>query len=170
MVATIRHLRLVEDTENFIQMVVDLTAEQRYLHDDAVMHQTLYEGVGDSFLHLIAIIVVGFVVDVDNRHLNIPHPMSEEINGHHGYGKAIVAVMANIAFITVLCAQVLPEAQRLRLQPCLLQLYKDEMLAAVALPDGSREVDTKHGNLVTRLIGVFVWTRLDAHDIFLQQC
>ena len=53
-------------------------------------------------------------------------------------------------------AEVLAEAERLRLEPSLLELYKDELQAAVVLAYLRPEVDAEHGYLVARAVGILV--------------
>ena len=78
---------------------------------------------------------------IDNRFLDVPHLVAQQIDGHHGQCVLVGALSNDVARVLVLHTQILAEAQRLRGQPRLLQLYEDEVLAAVGLANGGSEVD-----------------------------
>ena len=80
-----------------------------YLHDDAVVGETVDKGVGEPFLHLFAIIVIRTVVHIKHRLFYLAHLVAQQIHRHHGQGVAVLAVLLDIAFVLVLHAEVLSE-------------------------------------------------------------
>ena len=156
---------LVEDTQHHVQTVVDLSVQPRYLYDDAVVCQTLHEGIGQTFRHHVAIIVVRLVMDIDDWLLDVAHFMSQQIDGNGG--QRIVAF--HVLRVRVVHAEILAEAQRLGLKPRLLQLYENQMLRAVVLADGGSEVDTIDRKRVALVVGIFMWAHFHLYHILLQQ-
>ena len=101
------------------------------LYDDAVVGQAVNERVWQSFGHDFPVVVIRLVPYIEDRFLDVPHLMPQQIDGHHGNGMLVGAVFVNVTGVFILDAQVLPETKRLCGNPCLLQFYKDKMLAAV---------------------------------------
>ena len=66
-------------------------------------------------------------------------------------------------------AKILAEAQCLCLQPCLLQLYQNQLQASVFLPNLGSEVNAEHRNLVTRTVGIFMLAHLNFGHFPLQK-
>ena len=161
--------RLVEDAQHLVEAVVYLPVQTRYLHDDAVMGQALDERVGQALGHRVAVIVVGIVAHIEHRLLYVTHLVPQDIDGHHGKGIPLTAVGDDVLLALVLHAQVLAEAQGLRLQPGLLHLYQDEALAAVGLAHRGTEVDAEHRQGIALAVAVFVGAHLGLHDVLLQQ-
>ena len=161
---------LVKHAEHFFEPVVDLSVQQRDLHDDTVVDETVDKRVGESLRDLVALVVVGLVVDIEHGHVDLPNPMSEDIDGHHrnAVGRAHLLVH-HVLRVGILGTEILPEAQGLRLQPCLLQFNEDQAQRAVGLADACPEVDAKHGDVVTIAIGVLVAAYLHLHHLFLEQ-
>ena len=69
-------LCLVEHAQHLVKPVVDLPVQTRYLYDDAVVGQTVDKGIGESFGHPTLIVVVGFVMYVDDGFFYIAHLMA----------------------------------------------------------------------------------------------
>jgi len=95
--------------------------------------------------------------------------VAQQIHGYHRQGMAVAAFLDDVLRVLVLHAEVLSEAERLRLQPCLLQFNEDEMLAAVFLANRGSEVDAEHRERVALVVGILVGTNLHARDVLLEQ-
>ena len=113
-------VRLVEYTEHLLQPVVDTATEQGYLDDDTVVREALYKGVVLLAYNLIAIVVIGIVIDVDDRCLYVVHPMAEQIDGYHRQGVLVGTILHYVFFAAILGTKVLAEPQGLGFQPRLL--------------------------------------------------
>ena len=100
---------LVETEEHLVELGVDTPVEQWYLHDYAIMGKAGDKRVGHSRLHLVAIIVIGFVADVNHWLLNIAHPMAKQIYCHHGQGMLLRTLARDIFLPVVLCTKILAE-------------------------------------------------------------
>ena len=100
---------LVKDTEHFVQAVVDLTMQARYLDDDTIMSQTLNKSIGQSFAHFLVIVVVSTMANIKNRLLYVAHFVPKDIDGNRGVGKALLTARHDVFGIGVLHAQVLAE-------------------------------------------------------------
>ena len=160
-------LGLVEDAKHLFKTVVHLAAQQRYLHDDAVVLQTLHEWVRLGERHFVAVVVVHLVPCIDNGFVDVAHAVSEEIYGNGGKGVFPVSVLAHVLLVVVLQGEILPEAQCLRLQPCLLQFDKNEVFLAVVLPDGGGKVHAEHRYCLAHDVGVFMPAHLHVHHLLL---
>ena len=55
--------------------------------------------------------------------------MAKQIDGHHG--QCVLATVYHIVGIVILHAQVLAEAQRLRLKPCFLEFNQYQLLRTI---------------------------------------
>ena len=101
--------------------------QQRNLHNDAVMDEAVDKRVGKALGHLAALVVVRLMVDIEHGHVDVPHPVSENINCHHrdAVGRAQL-LLHHIFLVGILGAEILPEAQGLRVQPRLLQLDENQ--------------------------------------------
>ena len=73
-------LRLVEDTQHTVQPVVDAAMEAGNLHNDAVVGQALHKRIGHALRHLMAFVVVGLVLHIEDRLRDIAHQMAQEID------------------------------------------------------------------------------------------
>ena len=91
--------------------------------------------------------------------------MPQQIDGHHGHGE----VAAHVLRAAVLHAEILAEAQGLRLHPSLLQLNKGDAFAALCVAYGGGEVKAEHRQLVALVITVFMGTHIDLYHVFLQK-
>ena len=108
-------LRLVEHAQHFLQPIVHLTMEKRYLHDNAVMDEALHEWVGNAIGHYIAIIIVSFMIDIEHWHIDVTNSMSQQVDGYHRNGIAVIVVLArHILRVAVLRTKILTETQGLR--------------------------------------------------------
>ena len=143
-----------------------MSVQTRYLHNDTVMCQTIHERVGQPLRHDVVIIVTRLVAHVQHRFLYVAHLMAQQINGHHRQG---MSPIRHVLRIRIVYAQILPEAQRLSVQPSLLQFYQNKVLMAVSLPYGCAEVDAEHRQGVAVLITILVGAHLHGHHVLLQQ-
>ena len=159
-------VRLIEHAQYHVKVIVDLAVQPWNLYDDTVMRKTLHERVWQSLGYDIFIIIVGFVIDVQNGFLNISHFVPQQVYCHHG--ERVVAL--HVLWIAVLHSQILAEPQRLCFYPCLLQLHKNQPLPAVCLPDGGAEVNAEHREVLALVIAVLVRTHLHVCHFLLQQC
>ena len=117
---------LVKHAEHLFQPVIDLSVQKRNLDNDAVMDEAVNKRVREALRHLMAFIVVGFMVDIEYGHVNLSYSMPKDIHRHHGNTIGRVYLFAyHILRVCILCTEILPEAQRLRFQPCFLQLNED---------------------------------------------
>ena len=165
------HLGLVEEAQHLVEAVVDLTAQTGYLHDDAVVHQALHEGIGDALRHLVAVIVVRLVVDIEHGLLDVAHLVAKQIDRYHGDAVVhqSVLVLHDILGVGIVGAEVLTEAQRLSLEPRFLQFDEHEVVAAVCLAHTGSEVDAKHRNLVSATVGILMAAHIHLHHLLLEQ-
>ena len=107
--------------------------------------------------------------DIDNRLGDVAYTMTKQIDGNHRKGMPVLAVLDDILLAAVLGSEILTEAQRLRLYPCLLQLYEDKMLTAILLAYRSTKVNAEHRDVITRGIDILMGTLCYLDDILLQQ-
>ena len=137
-------IRLVKHAENFVQTVIDMSVQQGDLHDDAVVREAFYEGVGFIAFQEIAIVVVGVMVHVNHGRIDIAHSVAKQIDSHHRECVLVFAVFDNVLLSAVLRTEVLSEAQRLRFQPGFLQFDKHQMLVTIVFAYSGGEVNAKH--------------------------
>ena len=102
-----------------------------------------------AVLHHLAVIVVHIMIDINHRLFYIAHTMAEQIYSHHRIGEALGRVGANVHLVAILRAKILPKAQRLGVEPCLLQFDKHHavfkrLAISVFLSHGGSKVNTKH--------------------------
>ena len=162
---------LVKHAEHFVQSVVDLSVQEWYLYDDAVMDETVDKGVGKPLGYLVTVVIIRLMVDIKHGHVYISDPVPENIYSHHWNAVGRAHLLVNhVLGVGVLRAEILSEAKGLCLQPCLLQFDEYQALRPVVLADACPEVDAEHGNVVPKAIGVLVTAYLHFHDLFLQQC
>ncbi len=167
-------LGLVKNAQHTLKPVVHLSLEQGYLHNNAIMGETFHKRFFLSLRHDLSIIVEHIMVDIDHRFLDVAHAMAKQINSYHRIGKPFRRIVTDIYLVAVLCTKILAKAQRLGIEPCLLQLNQDYPLLhfpfpCISLSDRCRKVYAKHGERVTRGVGIFVRSHLYPHDLFLQQ-
>ena len=114
--STLRQVqRLVKHTQHLVQTVIDLTMQARNLYNNAVVRQTVYKRIRNPFGDSLFIIVVGIMMDIDDRLINVSYFMSKNIDGNHGHGIALLAVGHNIFLALILHAEILAKTQCLRL-------------------------------------------------------
>ena len=135
---------LVEDTQHLVQPVVDLTVKTRYLHNDTVVIETVYELVGDAASHWLVLIVEGLMAHIHHRLFYLTHRMSQQIDGYHRQGVPVGAAGDDVLRILVVYAQVLTETQGLGGEPGLLQLYQDKLLFTIGFKDSGTKVDAEN--------------------------
>ena len=101
---------LVKNTEHLFQSVVDLSVQEWNLHDDAVMDKAVDKRVRKTLGNLVTLVIVGFMIDIEHRHIDMPYPMPENIYCHHRNPIGRAHLFAHhILGIGILCAEVLPE-------------------------------------------------------------
>ena len=140
-----------------------------YLNDDAVVRQALYEGVVHAIDYQVAVIVVHLVVHIHHGCLNRSHLVAQKVDGNHGQRMHAAPAARHVAFMAVLEAQVLAEAQHLRLHPCLLHLYEDGLPLSLLVYHGSPEVDAVDREVVGEFVVVLVVAHVHLHHLLLQQ-
>ena len=102
-----------------------MAAQQRYLHDDAVVRQAVYKRVGQSLGNQLFVVVIRLVLDIEYRFVDVAHPVAQQIDSHHG--QSMLATVLHVVRVVVLYAQVLSETQCLRFKPGLLKLYQNKL-------------------------------------------
>ena len=164
-------LRLVEDTQHTVQPVVDAAMKAGNLHNDAVVGQALHKRIGHALRHLMAFVVVGLVLHIEDRLRDIAHQMAQEIDRHHrnGIARGSKVLLEHIFLVAVLRTKILTEAERLRGKPRLLQLDQDEVDTTIGLAHLRAKVDAKHGDVPATDIGILVATHLHADHLLLEQ-
>ena len=162
-------LLLVKYAQHLCQAVVHPSVQKRYLHNDTVVGKALYEWVGHSFCHLIAVIVIRFVAYIKHWLLDVAHAVTEQIHCYHGDAVAVGAtVLVYVVRIGILGAEILAETQSLRFQPCLLQFYEHKFQAAVILTHLCPEVNAEHRDFIVSAIGVLMLAHIHLHHLFLK--
>ena len=135
------------------------------------MHKAVDKGVGQSFAHLVALIVECLVIHIKHRLLNITHTMTQEVNRDHRYGISFrIVFLKNIFGVSVVSAKILTESQGFGFEPSFLQFNQYELQATIFVADLRAEIDSKHRHLIAGAVGVFVATHLHIHHFFFQQC
>ena len=162
---------LVENAQHLIQTVVNLTMKQRNLHNDTTMYQTVYKWVRKTFRYLVAIVIICLMINVKHRYINVTNLMTKNINGNHRQTiRRPHLVVYHILRIGILRAEILPETERLRFKPRLLQFNEDEPYRTIILTNLGTKVNTKHGDVVPCAIGILVPANFNRDHFFLQQC
>ena len=77
------HACLVKNAEYLIQMVVHLPMQTGYLHDDAVVVQTVDKRVWQPLGDRLLVIVEGLMAHIDDRLLDVAHGVAQQVDGHH---------------------------------------------------------------------------------------
>ena len=108
------------------------------------------------------------VIHVNHWRVDIPHTVAKQINGHHGQSVLVFALLDDVFLSVVLRTKILSESQRLRFQPCFLQLDENQMLMPVVFADCGSEVNAEHGDAVARGVDIFVRTLLHLYHLLLQ--
>ena len=160
-------LRLVENAQQPLQPVMDVSMQQGNLNDDTAVRQALHKGVRHAFGHGLVIVVHGMVVDVEDRLLDVAHTMAKQIDGDHRHG--VLAVIGHVTRVLILQSEILAEAQRLCLHPRLLQLNEHQVLTAVGLAHRGAEVNAQHGQARALVVDKLMGAHLDVHDVLLEQ-
>ena len=114
------HESLVENAEDLVETVVHFAVQQRYLHDDAVVVQTIHKFVRYAPHHGLVLVIVYLVTYVYYRVFYLAYLMPEQINRHHRQGVAVGAVSHDILRILIVHSEILTEAKSLRGKPRLL--------------------------------------------------
>ena len=143
------NLRLVEYAQYFLQSIVYPSSQPRNLDNDAVMLQTLYKWVWLLLVYFISLIVIYLMSGIDDGFRELSHVMPQQIHRHCWQGILALGLLAHILLVVILHSQVLTEAQGLRLQPCFLQFYQNQILTAVIFQYGCSKVNTKHRDGIT---------------------
>ena len=91
------------------------------------MCETINKWIRQTFCDYIIIVIIGIPANVEHRFLYIPHIVPQQINSHHRYGISILALRHQILRIGIMHTEILSEAKCLRLEPCLLQFYQNQL-------------------------------------------
>ena len=105
------------------------------------------------------------MVDVKHGFVNVLHPMSENVDGHHRHCNAVDHVRG----VGVVHPEVLPEAQRFGFEPGFLHFNENHTFLAVIVANGGGEVDSENREGVACGVGVLVWAQFHFHHILFQQ-
>ena len=73
------------------------------------------------------------MVHVDHGLLYVANKVAKQVDGHHGIGEALGRVVAYVHLAAILRAKILSEAQRLGVEPRLLQLYQYHAVLQIAI-------------------------------------
>ena len=160
---------LVEDAQHTVKPIARTNAKTGYLDDDAVVSQTVNKRIGQSLRHHTSIIVVRLAAHIQHRLLDVAHLMPKNIHRHHRDSVCTPPLRLHVLLVGILRTKILTKTKRLRGQPGLLELYQDEMLCAVLLPNSGAKVDAEHRQAVTGYVGVLVTALLHSHHLLLQQ-
>ena len=106
------------------------------------------------------------MVDIEHGLLNVTNLMTENVYGHHWKGRS---VRLHVFRVGIVNAQILPEAQSLRLQPRFLQFYQDEFLISFGITDSGTEINTEYRQIVVSVVTIFMRANLYSQNIHLQQ-
>ena len=166
----VRYQCLVEHAQHLVEAVVNFAMQQRYLHNNAIVCETVDKGVRVAVRHLAAIIVKSLVINVHHRLFDVAHTVAKQIHGHHGHGVASLLFFLQHVFLgIVLGCQVTTEAQGFGVEPSLLQLYQYQALRAVALAHLCGEIYSEHRQIVTCDIGVLMAPHLNSKYLLFEQ-
>ena len=171
MLVILQAILLIEDLKNFLQTVPETTLQIRNLDDDTVMRQTFDERIGNTVGYRIGVVIQVIPSHINDRLFQIAQLMTQYINRYNGNTVSVrIHILGqHILLIQVLGTQILPETQRLRREPGLLQLDENQLGAAVLVTDGSRKVYPKHGDTGLHHFRIFMRLHLKVDDVFLQQ-
>ena len=127
---------LVKYTQQTFKTVTSSSGEERNLHDDAVMSQTLYEGIGRR--KRIVVIIQIAAVHVNHRLGQVTQGVSQNVDRNDGQTictplSMLILFFDNVLLIKILRAQILSEAQGFSNEPSLLQFDKDKVFCTVIL-------------------------------------
>ena len=127
---------LIEYTQQTFETVTGSPGEKRNLYDDAVMSQTLYEGIGRR--KRIVVIIQIAATYVNHRLGKVTQGMSQNVDRDDGQTvgsslSMLVLFFDNVLLVEILCAQVLAEAQGFSDEPGLLQFDEDKVFRTVVL-------------------------------------
>ena len=147
---------LVETEQDLFQIGVDTTVKQRYLHDNAVVGEARHKRVLHAAYHFVAVIVIRLVADIKHRLIDLANPVTQNIHRHHGQGMLLGTLAHHVLLPVVLCAEILAETKRLRLNPRLLKLYEYLLLLALLVAHDGGKVDAEHRNVFLRHVGMLV--------------
>ena len=147
-----------------------MSVQERNLDNHALVLEAVHERVWQPFLHLVSVIVLVAVVDIQDGRLNVPDAMPQEVDSHHRDSDVVaVSVLLDVLLVGVLLADVLSEAVCLGGQSCFLQLDEHQRLYTVIVLDRCGEIDSEVGNLVSVCVGVLVSSPLRLHHVLLEQ-
>ena len=105
---------LVKHAQHSVQPVAWADVQTWYLHNDTVVGQAVDKRVGQSFRHDLSVIVVWLTTNIQYRLFYITHLMSQQVYCHHWDCVCAATFWQHVGFVSILCAQILTEAQRLR--------------------------------------------------------
>ena len=136
---------LVEHAQNLVELVVYFAVQKRYLHNDAVVRQTIDERVAITMLNYPAVVVNSFTTHIDHCFIDVSYAVTQEINGNHRNGKPLIlSFLLHVFLGIVLQGKIAAETESLCFYPRLLQLYQYQMHEAVVFSHCCRKVDSEH--------------------------
>ena len=167
----VRNIRLVKQAKNLLQAIVNSTMQQRNLHNDAIMLQTLYKRIRNTLLYFFAIIIISMMVDIYNRLLYLTDTMPQKIDSYHRNCILLMLFLQHILLIVILQCKITTETQSLSWQPGFLKFNQHQVRLVVFIQYSSSKVDTKHRDrLTTGQIRIFISANLHIYNFLLQQC
>ena len=161
---------LVENAQEPLQVIAGTPLQIGNLHDDAIVRQTLDKRIGNPFLDLVAVVIQIPATDVHHRLAQVAQLMPQDIDGDDGQTvTARVLIRGHILLIQVLNAQVLPETERFRSEPCLLQLDQHQLFLARRVVDTGGKIKAEQGNTCLLDVRVLVVTHFQVTHLLFQQ-
>ena len=143
-----------------------MSVKTRYLHYYTVVSQAIDKWIGKPLCHDVVVIVVGMMVYVKYRFLNVTNLVTKYIYCYHRQGEAIPV---DILGIGIVHSKILPETESLCLKPRFLQFNKYQFLLSVSITDSSTEVYAEHRQCIAVVIAVFVGAHLYGKHLYLEQ-
>ena len=145
--------------------------QQRNLHYDTIMLQTLNKRIRDTLLYFFAVIIISMMVDIYNRFFYLTNTMSQKIDSNHRNSILSMLFLQHIFFVVILQSKIPAKTQSLSWQPSLLKLNQHQMRLIVFIQNSSCEIDSEHGDRFTSSqICIFIPANLHIDNFLLQQC
>ena len=143
--------------------------QARYLHNDAVVCQTLYEGVVHTVRHYIVIVIPHLVVYIHHGGFYPSHLVPQQVDGHHGQGVNAPTATCHVAGVGILETQILAEPQHFCFHPRLLHLNQDGLPISLAINDGGTKVYAVDGEIVGEFVVVLVVAHVYLYHLLFQK-
>ena len=143
--------------------------QQRNLHYDTIMLQTLNKRIRNSRLYFFAIIIISMMVDIYNRFFYLTDTMSKEVDCNHRNSILSMLFLPHILLVVILQSKITAETQSLSWQPGLLKFNQHQVRLVVSIQNSRSKIDAKHGDrLTTSQIRIFISANLHIDNFLLQ--